>query len=313
IKLVEIVGAGRSGSTLLDILLGGFDDAIAVGELRFIWTRGVLYDQLCGCSSSLTQCDFWKKVFADLQLPDLQAAAEQRAHVAATVDRLRYFSKYLASGSRGQLPKEVKQYAEDEWALVQSIARVSGRSIIVDSSKYPGRALAFAMHPEIRQHLYVIHLARDARAVAHSWTRRKRRTEINTHVEYMPRHGVASSSGLWMALNYASQKLRKQVVDGRYRFLRYEDLTASPERYIGELAQWLGVKDSVEQVINHASVDEIHHTVSGNPLRFEGIGEVRPDLRWQREMSGFSQLTATLIAWPLLRRYRYFSRQDKRS
>jgi hypothetical protein len=45
---ISIGGASRSGSTLLAALLGKTKGFMAVGELRYIWSRGYLNNELCG-------------------------------------------------------------------------------------------------------------------------------------------------------------------------------------------------------------------------------------------------------------------------
>jgi len=49
-----IAGAARSGSTLLDRVIGKRDGFCSTGELQFIWRRSFREDQLCGCGVSFT-------------------------------------------------------------------------------------------------------------------------------------------------------------------------------------------------------------------------------------------------------------------
>jgi len=51
-KIILIAGHSRSGSTLLDRLLGEMDGFVTVGELRCLWIRGLREDQLCGCGTA---------------------------------------------------------------------------------------------------------------------------------------------------------------------------------------------------------------------------------------------------------------------
>jgi len=44
-----IGGLGRSGSTLLDRMLGRLDDVWSVGELVHLWERGLSQNNRCGC------------------------------------------------------------------------------------------------------------------------------------------------------------------------------------------------------------------------------------------------------------------------
>src|SRR3569623_2074282 len=42
--------------------MAGVDDCVAVGELRFLWQRGVIEDRLCGCGERFSACPFWAEV-----------------------------------------------------------------------------------------------------------------------------------------------------------------------------------------------------------------------------------------------------------
>ena len=55
-------GAGRSGSTLLERMLGQLPDAVAVGEIVHLVRRGLLDDEDCGCGCPFSVCPFWTKV-----------------------------------------------------------------------------------------------------------------------------------------------------------------------------------------------------------------------------------------------------------
>ena len=60
--MVYIAGSGRSGSTILDNILGQIGGWASAGELRFLWERGVLGDRLCGCGERFSVCPFWTQV-----------------------------------------------------------------------------------------------------------------------------------------------------------------------------------------------------------------------------------------------------------
>ena len=61
-RVIYIMGAGRSGSTVLDTVLGNHPDIVSVGELanlhRFGWTNG----EYCACGLRGNTCGFWSAV-----------------------------------------------------------------------------------------------------------------------------------------------------------------------------------------------------------------------------------------------------------
>ena len=61
-SVVFIARPGRSGSTLLDMLLGQIEGFCSTGELRFIWKRGFRQNLLCGSGKPFRECEFWAEV-----------------------------------------------------------------------------------------------------------------------------------------------------------------------------------------------------------------------------------------------------------
>src|SRR5574341_753180 len=99
IRVVFIGGYGRSGSTLLERILGQIDQVCCIGELCHIWERGYKDNQLCGCGEHFSACPFWnnveKKAFnnhSKLDIPSILA-------LQRSVNRLRYIP-YLLSHHR---------------------------------------------------------------------------------------------------------------------------------------------------------------------------------------------------------------------
>ena len=76
IKVLYIGGYGRSGSTLLDRLLGQMQGFHSVGEMWNIWQKCFIENQLCGCGKPFQECDFWSAVveegFGGFQQVDLE-------------------------------------------------------------------------------------------------------------------------------------------------------------------------------------------------------------------------------------------------
>jgi hypothetical protein len=296
LKVIYIAGWGRSGSTLLDNLLGQIDGFFSTGELRYIWERGVLGGWKCGCGQSVKECEVWSRVLAKLQageeMPD--ATTIMRWQRAAT--RLRHTWQLLKmnDGGPGHTPV-LQPYLRIIGNLYASVAEATQARVIVDSSKRPSDAAILDLVPGIE--LYVIHLVRDPRAVAFSWSK---------HQAGIDRHGVVESTGSWVAWNLASGSLRKKLLD-RSILLRYEDFVARPVESLERIVSLVG-EDVADIPPMRDGVFELKetHTVSGNPARFR-MGSVRvlPDDQWLERLGTARTATATMLALPLLHRYGY--------
>jgi hypothetical protein len=62
LKVLYIAGVGRSGSTLLERVLGAMPGAVNGGELNAIFSRVAAQNQRCGCGEPFSECPFWTAV-----------------------------------------------------------------------------------------------------------------------------------------------------------------------------------------------------------------------------------------------------------
>ncbi len=62
VKVLYFAGSGRSGTTIINNIIGQLDGAFAAGELRFLWDRGVVENRLCGCGRPFHDCPTWTTV-----------------------------------------------------------------------------------------------------------------------------------------------------------------------------------------------------------------------------------------------------------
>ncbi|MDP9235079.1 MAG: sulfotransferase domain-containing protein [Actinomycetota bacterium] len=296
LKVLYIAGGDRSGSTLLDNLLGQVDGFFSTGELRYIWERGELMGWRCGCGQSVTECEIWAVVLEKLHA---DGATPDAATIVQWQDRVARFRKTFSllnltpSGARDH--PMLQAYLDLTRRLYSSIAEVTGARVVVDSSKRPSDAAILNLVPGLQ--LYVIHLVRDPRAVAYSWG--KRQADID-------RHGVFASSASWVAWNVGSEAVRRRIPE-RSILLRYEDFVREPRRNLQQILALVS-EDPVNAPSNQDGTFEVSatHTVSGNPARFrQGPVKVRPDDEWLDRLGTPRRVAATTMSLPFLRRYGY--------
>jgi len=305
VKVVFIGGYGRSGSTLLDRLLGQVEGFFSVGELRHIWDRSFGENQLCGCGEPFRECAFWKAVveeafggFEHVNLSEIKVLKH-------SVDRMRYVPRLMFPWLRSPgYRKAFSEYIEVLSRLYKAIRDVSGSEFIIDSTKDPSHGFVLSAMPDVE--LHVVHLVRDSRAVAYSWQRKKRRPEIHWKEEYMPRYSPLKSAWEWGLMNGVVQLLG-YVVPGHYTLVRYEELVSQPRRTLHRLLVRLGIREPALGFISDRVIRlGVDHTVSGNPIRFQrGEIAVRPDTEWQHKMPTSQRLVVSALTWPLLLKYGY--------
>src|SRR5688500_1444385 len=90
VKILYIASDSRSGSTLLDLMLGQADEIFSVGELRHVWERSYLKNELCGCTRPCGECACWAAV-TEHAFGSFAEADRLAAHLAdAAATRIRH-------------------------------------------------------------------------------------------------------------------------------------------------------------------------------------------------------------------------------
>jgi len=303
VKVLFIAGPGRSGSTLLDMLLGQIRGFYSTGELRFIWNRGFEQNQLCGCGKPFRECEFWteviKEAFGRFENVNYSRIEELRELAAQRV------SKGLSFKSEPAMLAPYQEYFDACRNLYQAIHKISGCEYIIDSSKNTAHGFVLANIPQID--LFTIHLIRDSRAVAYSWRREKIRPEIYWEQKLMGQRKILSSAIRWNSLHRLAQRL--QLNSKQYALLKYEDLVNDPKGSLLEILTDLAIEQPSLDFIDglHANL-KTSHTVSGNPVRFTNKEiKIEPDIEWQHAMANRHKWLVTMITWPLLSKYGYLT------
>lgn len=308
IKLLYIGGYSRSGSTLLLRFLGQMEGFVAVGELWDIWSRSFTENQLCGCGQPFRQCEFWQKVVAEAfgGFENVNAQAIQSLRRSVQSNHHLPFLALPALQPPGYRER-LNHYASILGRLYQSIQRVSGGKVIVDSSKVA--PYAFLLNQMDNLDLYVVHLVRDSRATAYSWQRKKVRPEIHWKTAYMDQYGPVRSALEWNIMNGLLHSLKYS--NAKYMRIRYEELVQEPRQVLSRLLAGMGCESPPDADFlngDHVVRLDVNHTVSGNPNRFEqGAVTIRPDVEWQEKMTKGRKRLVTALTWPLLNHYGYMN------
>lgn len=303
LTVLYVLGKGRSGSTLIDGLLGQLPGVFSTGELRYLWEWGYLQGFDCSCGARVDACPVWAPVVERT----LGTAAPSRAQVRELVEvqeRVLSWSAIPGLLTGGRIPglaaSDLRAYVSVQSALYRAVADVTGADVVVDSSKWPA-------HPGVLGQVHgvtprLLHLVRDPRAVAYSYRRHKRTSGRQPE---MPRFGVAYSALSWLARNAVVETVRRRV-DGAVT-LTYERFVAAPRDTLAEVARLLDRGNGDLPFAGPATaVMGETHLVGGNPDRFRsGEVTIEPDLEWEQGLDPRSAWVVTAITRPLLGRYGY--------
>jgi hypothetical protein len=311
VRVLYLGGLGRSGTTLLERLLGELNGVCPLGEVVHLWQRDVRDDERCACGKHFSDCEFWYQVgqraFGGWHHVDVWRVLAMRD----MVERTRFIPRLARLGRWDQHRVLVAEYADYYARLYTAAAEVSGAQVVVDSSKHA--ALAFCLRYAPQLDLRVVHMVRDSRGVAYSWTKRVTRPETDGTDE-MTRYPPVRSAVLWNVHNMAFGLLRRCGVPTMR--VRYEELLAEPSATVTRIAEFAG--QTYVSTVDYLRMDQAGtpiatlgpcHSAAGNPMRFK-VGEIplRRDDAWRDKLPTAQRRLVGVLTAPLLGAYGYRGR-----
>jgi hypothetical protein len=306
-RVAYVGGWGRSGSTLLDRILGRVSGFVSVGELRMIWRRGLVGNATCGCGSAFRDCPFWTEVgdraYGGWDRIDVDEVMRLRNSLDRGWTTLALASPVLPRSWTARLAR----YEEHLAPLYRAIAETAGASVVVDSSKLPSHAFILRRMPTVDPR--VIHLVRDARGVAYSWQKDVVK-DPNTG-ERMIVYRPWSAALRYDLYNAMTSFLRTAGVP--YIRVRYEDLVASPEAIVRDIVGhvWPEGAPDLSFIDGDTVALGVDHILGGNPMRFrQGPVEIRRDESWRAKLPAADRAWVSALTAPWLARYGYPVRGD---
>lgn len=308
IRVLFIAGVGRSGSTLLNRMLGQLPGHVGVGELTdHIWDYGLKSNWLCACGESTSTCEFWAAVgleaFGGWQSVDTGDVIALKH----SVDRTHYIPLLLAPWLVPSFRRRLARYTALLSGLYKGIADVSGARVIVDSCHRA--STLYSLRHARKIDLRVVLLVRDPRGVAYSYSKADLNSfpEGSRRVVYMPTWLPHTAGRRWLTQNALVAILGWLGIP--VTLVRYEDLISAPMRELQHIATLLGETLPPDGVpfLHKLEVELLPaHVLSGNPNRFHnGRVALRPDEAWRNNLPPAHRRLVEALTWPLRSRYGY--------
>lgn len=299
VKVAYIAGWGRSGSTLLDSVLGQTSGFFSGGELFRLWDYGLQRGGICGCGELLTECPVWTAIyqtaFGGLDKLDPQMLVDWHTQNVKTssIPTVRNTLQTIENSQNPVL------FLLD--AFYCSIAETTDSAVIIDSSKHPMYGALLTLLPSVD--VYLIHLVRHPNAVVFSWKRKKIMPDTNQHFRI---RSAAETAFYWDVWNLGISYIQKRV-GIKYLRVRYEDFIEFPQRSLQEIYDFLGESVAIMPVDHSRRFQmSVNHTVVGNPMKFKrGTIQLQLDSEWETGLSRGDKRTVSLLTWPLMAHYHY--------
>src|ERR1041384_193097 len=133
LRLGYISGVARSGSTVLDSVLGNHPLIQSVGELARLVSDGWMNNFYCSCGKPSQECPFWVAVHQAWCSLNGSVSIQEYIETQNKVEQIHQWPFLLREHWKST--QTFRAYTEQTLVLLKSIRTVSGCPIIVDSSK----------------------------------------------------------------------------------------------------------------------------------------------------------------------------------
>jgi hypothetical protein len=275
-----ITSLGRSGSTLLALLMNAHPEMVSIGELTGLVSHVNPDTYLCSCGQRIKECEFWNEVGHRMSDRGLDFSVEDfGTHLAWHQNRILQIVQFadmhniglnnIKDKLLGFIPsyhKRLKSRVDYNVALANTILEIVGKPVFVDASKKHNRIKYLEKYGELD--LRVIHLVRDVRGFVNSFLT----TEDNI--------GTKECALLWVKRNRQITRTL-QSLPVPHLLIRYEDLCNDPLGTLCRVCEFCGVTpfQSIPEI------DKTLHHVVGNRMRIRKDLKIKLDLRWQTELT----------------------------
>ncbi len=273
ITVIYIISDRRSGSTLLENILSKSTETVSVGELAMLNGHiqkkgpGEIWNWNCNCGKPVMECEFWSKILANMYDDGFETKITWPYKSVKVL-----LSSILPLNKQSLLKfthtKKNLATTEKLNAVYTSIAKISNKNFIVDSSKDPMQALAITECKNVDAKF--IWLSRDLRAITFS---KLKRWKVNKRSNKGPLETLTDSFYYKKICAACLQNISKE----NWIKIEYEALAANPQKELDKICLAMGLQKFEAPEYMELSND---HTIAGTPGRFERK-QIAADNSWK--------------------------------
>jgi hypothetical protein len=259
-KVIYVMGAGRSGSTILGVTLGNCDGVFFAGELEK-WLGKAGRSPLPGAERER----FWNEVREQVDASDLFGGRASRMERSSALFKPRNWP------ARRRMRRRYRQVAEE---LYRAVAHVAGVAYVVDTSHYPLRARELQHLAGVD--LFLMFVVRNPHSVVASLGRD----------DVVERRFGALTTNLYLWLTYllSVSTFLRHPRDQRL-FVRHEEFLADPQAVVEQILERAGAP---------ASTPDLARLRTGVP--FQGNRLVRSEVVALERNEGRPQQTSLVTS-----------------
>jgi len=242
-KIIFIAGTARSGSTLLDFIIGSKKETVSLGEIYYSYNKykeyieddKVVMKNICSCGENGYNCSVWSEILNN------------------------WFTN------------KPKSYKDAYLIVLEVIQNLYGNQItIVDSSKYVKAMVHFDEISNVVDVIF-LHTIKDVRSCLNSWVqRRKEKNETNNLYVYFK---------LFRRWYLSNKKIENYISKNNFKCLivSYDAICLSTNKSFELIDNFI---DSEHKGFSYKKFNN-SHVYFGNPFRlnFENL-VIKYDNRW---------------------------------
>ncbi len=302
LKVVSLLSAAYSGSTLLSILMNLHPDISSDGEI-FPYIRGSKL--LCSCGEYQIDCNYYRTVAGHFMAGFKQKYDINSFYYIPKFSSFRYLSRAMEgfwvnsfiNRFRNTLTSKISKYKDLQQTfaikhleLMENSLRLRNASIYFDGTKSLRRAEFFLERNLIFR---MIHLIRDGRAFCYSFLKNNS----------LPKSSIPIAAKLWNRAITKVDTLNRRFPHVKMLDVRYNDLCSDPETELKKICEFLQVPFDV-QLFDYCKEDM--HLI-GNRMRFKFTGEIMEDLSWKVNLNDKDISNINKLVKHNLRRFNFIN------
>jgi len=299
--LVYIASTGRSGSTLLELLLASFQNIWTMGEIYVLPLEIKQKNRPCGCGSEVTNCSFWSPIIKKSKM------------ILETNNNISLFREYYSGGKFFRIQElidiiyrksmtrfeSLNEFCNDNSHLFMTIQQeamnITQKEVkyLIDSSKDFYRLFWLSNCRNID--LKVIHIVKNPKSFVYSNI--KARKNLFVKILRSIRMSIR-----YVIENWLIEKVCENLPRKDYILIRYEDLASSPALVLRNISDWLQLP--FESRIVSSFRFDVNHGIAGNMMRYD-VKDISLDEQWKKDMSVLNRIIVLLITFIYYIKYRY--------
>lgn len=299
INVIYIASIGRSGTTLMDCILGAHSQMASIGEVH-LWPHEIREDGVlpCGSGKFVQEDPFWKEMkrrVNPLSQPAPRIDYFREEHDGGQTLRVGRLRDFYGTSLSPSTRSKVLRYAENTEKIYDNFLdlveeKEGTRPLwVVDSSKDPYR-LAWLYRSKIFN-LKVVHLVRKPKGFIHSVTKPFIYTDDNPIFKRL--FWTIRQSGAWSIRNQLILNITQNHLPPEdHVLINYEDLASEPIETTKRVMRTADTDFEEEAVANFREGSP--YAIGGNPMR-QRDGDIELDEKWKENLPDSSKLITDLI------------------